>query len=116
MYFIRGDTWHAVASVEQLGTEPIRFTTNTIIGYVMRQIENGTPTDQIIAFSGVSTRSGCIVQWQQKTRQFISPCDECVFDDKGIPVYPKGDESQYLPLPRLETTIENGIIYVKVPA
>jgi Rieske Fe-S protein len=108
-------TWLPVASVEQLGKEPMRFTADTIIGYVTRQIENseGATTEQIVAFSAVCTHKGCIVQWQGNKQRFLCPCHESAFDATGNPV--EKPRPYLTQLPRLETRIDNGDIYVKVP-
>jgi Rieske Fe-S protein len=110
-------TWLPVVSVEQLGKEPIRFTADTIIGYVTRQIENskGITTERIVAFSAACTHKGCIVQWQGNKRRFLCPCHGGAFDATGNPVPVEERESYLTQLPRLETRIDNGNIYVKVP-
>jgi Rieske Fe-S protein len=121
---IQGNTWHIVTSVEQLGQGPIRFATDTITGYVIRQaatskgtaeVADTTPTEQIIAFSAACTHLGCIVQWQEEKRQFPCPCHGRTFDATGEPINTNNSQSRYISLPRLETKIENGNIYVKVP-
>jgi Rieske Fe-S protein len=115
---IQGNTWHTVASVEQLGQGPIRFATDTITGYVIRQtaeVADTTPTEQIIAFSAACTHLGCIVQWQEDKRQFPCPCHGRTFDATGEPINTGNSQSHYISLPRLETKIENGNIYVKLP-
>jgi Rieske Fe-S protein len=112
---IKGDIWHAVAPVKQLGNEPISFRTNTITGYVIRQTQDGNPTDQIIAFSAACTHLGCIVQWKDATRQFPCPCHGRTFDATGKPVHTGKSQEHYTSLPRLDTKIENDHIYVKVP-
>jgi Rieske Fe-S protein len=110
---IRGAAWHTVASVDQLGQDPIHFTTGTITGYVIRQAENST--EPIIAFSAACTHLGCTVQWQGNKRQFPCPCHGRTFDTTGSPVYSENSKPHYVSLPRLETKIENGNIYVKIP-
>jgi nitrite reductase/ring-hydroxylating ferredoxin subunit len=110
---IKGDEWHQVTAVGQLGNGPVTFSTNTIMGYVMRQTEN-TSDEPIIAFSAACTHLGCIVQWNESTRQFPCPCHGRTFDAEGNPVY-RENQPHYLSLPRLETKTENGYIYVKVP-
>jgi Rieske Fe-S protein len=110
---IRGAAWHPVASVDQLGQDPIRFATQAITGYVIRQTENST--EPIIAFSAACTHLGCIVQWQGNARQFPCPCHGRTFDTTGDPVYKEEGQPHYASLPRLETKVENGNIYVKVP-
>jgi cytochrome b6-f complex iron-sulfur subunit len=104
---IPGDAWHLVTTVEQLGKDPIHFTTATISGYVIRQ---ANPTEPIIAFSAACTHLGCTVQWQKNQHQFECPCHGSIFDAKG------NTRSRYRPLPSLETRLdEKGNIYVKVP-
>ena len=110
-------TWLPVATLEQLGQEPIRFTADTVIGYVTRQTENsnGVITEHIIAFSATCTQKGCIVQWQGNKRRFLCPCHESAFDATGDPVYIPEHLLYLSSLPRLETKIDSGTVYVKVP-
>src|SRR5262249_30369095 len=82
---IRGTAWYPVASIDQLGEDPIRFTAKTITGYVIRQTENSA--EPIIAFSAACTHLGCIVQWKGNKRQFPCPCHGRIFDATGDPVY-----------------------------
>jgi Rieske Fe-S protein len=112
--------WYLVTSVDQLGKEAIRFTADTLIGYVIRKTANSngansSPQEQIVAFSAACTHRGCIVQWQENTRQFICPCHNGTFDATGHPVYIQKDLLYLTALPLLDTKIENGNIYVKVP-
>ena len=110
-----GDIWHPVTTVEQLGTEPILFTTSTISGYVIRPTEN-TSNEPVIAFSAACTHLGCTVQWQKETGQFPCPCHGRTFDTTGGPVHTANSQPHYTSLPRLETKTEaDGTIYVKVP-
>jgi Rieske Fe-S protein len=106
-------TWQFVAPIAQLGSEAIRFTAAAVIGYVIRQ-ESQTTTEQVIAVSAACTHMGCIVQWQENTKQFLCPCHGGAFDKQGTPV-PTNNQLYFTSLPRLETKIENGNIYVKVP-
>jgi len=110
---IKGVTWYPVASVDQLGTDPIHFSTETITGYVIRQADNSA--EPIIAFSAACTHLGCIVQWKASTRQFPCPCHGRTFDADGSPVYSGNSQVHYVSLPRMETKVENDRIYVKVP-
>jgi Rieske Fe-S protein len=112
---IRGEAWLPVASLEQLGDAPIRFTTNTISGYIIRPPENTSEEAAVIAFSAACTHLGCLVQWQADKRQFPCPCHGRTFDATGDPVYNEDSKPHYASLPRLDTKIENGHIYVKVP-
>ena len=113
-------TWHFVTSVDKLGKEAVRFSADTMTGYVIRQTANRNganpaPEEQIVAFSAACTHRGCIVQWQENTRQFICPCHSGTFDPTGQPVYTQKGFTSLTPLPLLDTKIENGNIYVKVP-
>ncbi len=111
-----GDVWHPVTSVQQLGTDPVLFTTNTISGYVIRQTENTSDEQKIIAFSAACTHLGCTVQWQEDKRQFPCPCHGRIFDTTGGPVNTPNSLHHNTWLPRLETKTEaDGTIYVKVP-
>ena len=113
-------TWYPVTTVDQLGKDAIRFTTDTMVGYVIRQTVNSNganpaPTEQIVAFSAICTHRGCIVQWQEDTRQFLCPCHNGAFDATGNPIYIQKGLLYLAPLAPLDTKIENGHIYVKVP-
>ncbi len=107
-------TWHFVTTVAQLGDAPVRFVTNAIIGYVIRADEDAPVEDKgkIIAMSAACTHMGCIVQWQDSDRKYHCPCHEWVFTEYGKL---DGRPGYLNPLPRLETKVEDGKIYVKVP-
>lgn len=111
---IRGEAWLPVASLEQLGQDPIRFTTDAISGYIIRPPEN-TSNEPIIAFSAACTHLGCLVQWQKDKRLFPCPCHGRTFDATGNPVYNDQSQPHYMSLPRIDTKVENGQIYVKIP-
>ncbi len=106
--------WHPVTSVEHLGTEAVSFTTTAVTGYVIRQTGN-TSDEQIIALSAACPHLGCPVQWQGDKQQFRCPCHTRIFDTTGGPVAIKNGPPHHTWLSRLETKIENGNIYVKVP-
>src|SRR5205814_660324 len=82
---LTGNDWHwqPVASVEQLGTEALPFTTGAITGHLIRRIENST--ESILAFSAACTHLGCIVQWEKKEREFVCPCHGSTFNEAGAP-------------------------------
>jgi len=110
-------TWHKVTAVAQLGKDAVPFSTNTVVGYVIRGDEDADPQDRgkIIAMSAACTHMGCIVQWSSSDRKYHCPCHMGLFTEYG-----KVDKSStgplYLyPLPRLETMVEDGYIFVKVP-
>ncbi len=109
-------TWLFVATLAHLSDEAVRFTTDTIVGYVLRDESNGDPEkDKIIAFSAACTHMGCLVQWHASDRIFHCPCHGGLFTEDGE-VDKRSSLRRYLsPLPRLETKIENDKVYVKVP-
>ncbi len=111
-----GDTWHMVTSLALLGDGAVRFATDTIVGYIIRDDgDDGDPDKgKIIAMSAACTHMGCIVQWQGAERTFHCPCHDGLFSEYGQA--DKRSAVRYLtPLPRLETKVENGNVYVKVP-
>lgn len=127
--------WHFVAEVSALGKHPVRFVTETIAGYVIRQ-ERGSSTsneygdgnwsagdaaetpstgEEIIAFSAACTHMGCLVEWQESDGKFHCPCHGGVFTASGA-ADPTAGRLRYLaPLPRLDIRIEDGKIYVRIP-
>lgn len=115
--------WHFVTTLADLSDNAVRFTSDTVVGYVLRTGGTGgnSPTiskqtsDQIIAMSAACTHMGCIVQWHDVTRQFHCPCHGAIFTEKGIWVIVPGAWNSLLPLPRLATKVEDGNVYVQVP-
>ena len=111
-------TWQPVTTLEALGEGAVRFVTSTLVGYVIRSDGDDKYADPngIIAMSAACTHRGCIVQWQESDRQFHCPCHGGVFTEYGTPSASAGKLRYLDPLPRLETKIEQGQVYVKVPA
>jgi Rieske Fe-S protein len=107
-------TWHFVTAVALLQDAPVRFVTDAIIGYVVRADEDAPVEDRgkIIAMSAACTHMGCIVQWKGSDRKYHCPCHEWQFTEYGKLESSRGYSN---PLPRLETKVEDGKIYVKVP-
>lgn len=116
--------WHPVTTLAALGKDAVPFSSGSVVGYIIRDdddnsdnSDNGDPNKgQIIAMSASCTHMGCIVQWQDADRKFHCHCHGGLFTEYG-----KVDASaapiRYLtPLPRLQTKVENGNVYVKVPA
>ena len=112
-----GDTWHQVISLASLGDSAVHFATDTVVGYVVRDDgDDGDPNKgQIIAMSAACTHQGCIVQWQDSDRKFHCPCHGGLFSEYGQVDRTSGPIRYLTPLPRLETKIEHGYVYVKVP-
>ncbi|GAC1394101.1 MAG: hypothetical protein NVS4B11_13560 [Ktedonobacteraceae bacterium] len=106
-------TWHFVTTVANLGQGAVRFASDTLIGYVIRERAN-EGNEQIIAFSAACTHMGCIVQWKDGDRHFHCPCHNAMFTEHGASV---NTHYKYAlpPLPRLNTKIETGKVYVEVP-
>jgi len=110
-------TWLFVTTLTELGDRAVRFATDAIVGYVVRNdSDSGEPAQEgpVVAMSAACTHMGCIVQWQDSDQKFHCPCHGGVFTEYG-----KSDKSSPLsylaPLPRLETKVENGNVFVKVP-
>jgi Rieske Fe-S protein len=110
-------TWLFVTTLAELGDSAIRFATDSIVGYVVRNDgDNGESLKggPIIAMSAACTHMGCIVQWQDSDQKFHCPCHGGLFTEYGKPV--NSSPVRYLTqLPRLETKIENDKVYVRVP-
>jgi len=108
--------WFFVTTVAELGSNAVRFVTDTIIGYVIRGDNDANESDRgkIIAMSAACTHLGCIVQWQGSERKFTCPCHGRQFTEYGK-IDHTGPGYYVYPLPRLETKVVDGKIYVKVP-
>ena len=110
-------TWFFVTTVAELGSKVIRFTSETIVGYVtFDDGDDGDPDKgKIIAMSAACTHMGCIVQWQASDKKFHCPCHGGTFAEYGKPD-PRSPLKYLNPLPRLNTKVVDGNIYVEVPA
>ncbi len=109
--------WFPVATLAEIGENAIRFTADSIVGYVIRNDGDGGESVKdvpVIAVSAACTHMGCIVQWQNSDRKYHCPCHGGLFSEYGKP-----DSSSpvlYLSsLPRLDVKVENDKIYVRVP-
>jgi Rieske Fe-S protein len=107
--------WVAIAPLAKLGESAIRFSSETLVGYVVRAEENEGVNEPVIAFSAACTHMGCIVKWQDTDRKFHCPCHGGLFTEYGD-IDNSASKIHYLnALPRLRTKIENGTIFVEVP-
>jgi len=114
-------TWHYVTTLAELGTSAMKFSIDTLVGYVIlndgdgnRDDPDGDDHDNVIAMSAACTHMGCIVQWDDSDRLFHCPCHGGLFTAYGNPTV--GGHLRYLTsLPRLNTKVINGEIYVQVP-
>jgi Rieske Fe-S protein len=107
---------HFVANLAEIGDKTIRFTTDTLIGYVLLSDgdDGEPPKGEVIAMSAACTHMGCIVQWQDADNSFHCPCHGGIFTEYGKP--DKTSPIRYLAsLPRLETRVKDGKVYVMVP-
>ena len=110
--------WHLVTTLAELGNTAIRFTTNAVIGYVIRDSgeDNDPDKGQIIAMSAACTHMGCIVQWKDSDRKFHCPCHGGLFTEYGQVDWGASAVRYVSALSRLKTKVENGNVYVEVPA
>jgi Rieske Fe-S protein len=112
--------WVTVAKLADLGESAIRFTTDSIVGYIIRSDgDNGEKSGAIIAMSAACTDMGCIIKWQDKERKYLCPCHDGLFTEYGKP--DKASPVTYLTaLPRMDTRItkqgKDEVIQVRVPA
>jgi Rieske Fe-S protein len=110
--------WHPVTTLAKLGNSAVPFNAGAVVGYIIYDDGDDSDPDkgEIIAMSAACTHMGCIVNWQDSDRKFHCPCHEGTFTEYGH-VDNSNWGVQYLrPLPRLNTKVENGTIYVEVPA
>jgi Rieske Fe-S protein len=110
-------TWYAVIPLALLGETPQRFATDTIVGYILREESGGDHPGrgEILAFSAACTHMGCLVQWQQADRTFFCPCHGALFTQEGDVDRHSSPPGVLSPLPRLQTKVEDGKVYVRVP-
>ncbi len=110
-------TWHFVTTLADLGERAVRFVTDPIVGYVIYDDgDSGDPDKgKVIAMSAACTHQGCIVQWQDADRRFHCPCHGGIFSEYGQVDKRSGPVRYLTSLPRLETKVEDGKVYVKVP-
>ena len=110
-------TWLFVTTLAELGECAIRFATNSIVGYIIRNDGDSSESlkeGPVIAVSAACTHMGCIVQWQNSDRKYHCPCHGGIFTEYGKPV--NSNSVRYLTaLPRMDVKIENDKIYVRVP-
>lgn len=123
----RDTTWHFVTTLATLGKSAIRFTTGTVVGYVIRDSGNdndgyghsgdnsNSDREKVIAMSAACTHMGCIVQWQDSDRKFHCPCHGGLFSEYGEVDKGSAPIKYLYSLPRLDTMVKDGNVYVRVP-
>ncbi|HKV02049.1 MAG TPA: Rieske (2Fe-2S) protein [Ktedonobacteraceae bacterium] len=110
-------TWLFVTMFADLGDKAVRFASDAVVGYVIRNDGDGKAgtNEPVVAVSAACTHMGCIVQWQDADHTFHCPCHGGLFTEYGM--IDKHSPLLYLkPLPRLETKVEEGKVFVRVPA
>jgi Rieske Fe-S protein len=107
--------WLQVTTLSDLGRDAVRFSSEAIVGYVLHETDNITDSGNIIALSAACTHMGCLLNWQAD-RSFLCPCHEGYFMANGAPDVKRSAIEYLTPLPRLRTKVENGNVYVEVPA
>ncbi len=111
-------TWLFVTTLAELGDKAVRFATDSIVGFVVRNdADGGEPASEgpVVAMSAACTHMGCIVQWQDPDRKFQCPCHGGLFTEYGK--VDKASPVHYVtPLPRLDAQVVDGNVYVRVPA
>ncbi len=111
--------WHPVTTLAKLGDTPIRFETETAVGYLIRNDSEASDlkTHPVIAVSAACTHMGCIVQWSKGDNKFHCPCHGGVFTEYGQIDNTSAPIPYFAPLPRYEVQIDpDGTIKVRVPA
>ncbi len=100
--------WVSVALVDAIPVGGVRrFATDTLVGYLRRTTEGYT------ALSAACTHMGCLVAWNASARSFDCPCHGGRFSEDGAS-YPASPVA-YRPLPRIQTKVESGQVWVFVP-
>ncbi len=122
MIGLEGPTnWLFVTTLAELGSNATRFVSDAIIGYVVRDetaanTKTTATAPAIIAMSAACTHMGCIVRWEQADHQFHCPCHDALFTSQGEGVVHDRYTTPLPSLPRLNTKVVDGNIYVEVPA
>jgi len=109
-------TWHFVTTLTELGNSAVRFVTDTVVGYIIRNDgdENSKDKGKIVAMSAACTHMGCLVQWQDSDRKYHCPCHGGLFSEYGN-IDSSSPISYIRPLPRFNTKVVDGKVYVEVP-
>ncbi|GAC1350973.1 MAG: hypothetical protein NVSMB27_38630 [Ktedonobacteraceae bacterium] len=111
--------WLRVIPLAQLGESAVRFETEAIVGYVVRndgdQGEPDASKEPVIAMSAACTHMGCIVQWQDSDRKYHCPCHGGLFTEYGKVDNGAWGVPYLYALPRLNTKIIDGHVCVEVP-
>src|SRR5262249_41216819 len=99
--------WFPVLRLADVPPGTVRaFQAGVIIGHVLNEDGN------LRALSAICTHMGCILDWNERTRQVDCPCHAASFDREGViqptPEYPYRPP----PLIRIPVKVENGEVFV----
>jgi Rieske Fe-S protein len=86
----------------------VRFTANSVVGFIHRT------ADGFSALSGACTHMGCFLDWNASARTYDCPCHGGRFTEAGAAA--PSSPVAYRPLPKLQTRVEQGKVWVYVPA
>jgi Rieske Fe-S protein len=101
--------WLPIASVDSMTVgQVVRFTANSVVGFVHRT------ADGFSALSGACTHMGCFLDWNASARTYDCPCHGGRFTEAGAAA--PSSPVAYRPLPKLQTRVEDGHVWVYVPA
>jgi Rieske Fe-S protein len=101
--------WLPVAATDALAEgQVLRFTANSLVGFIRRT------TDGFAALSGACTHMGCFLDWNVSARTYDCPCHGGRFTDSGAAA--PSSPVAYRPLPKLQTRVEDGKVWVYVPS
>lgn len=101
--------WLPVASADALAVGQVtRFTANSVVGFI-RRTPNG-----FTALSGSCTHMGCFLDWNDGARTYDCPCHGGRFTEEGASA--PSSTVAYRPLPKLQTRVYQGQVWVYVPA
>lgn len=93
----------AVSHTKDITDQPLTFTYDGYSAILFKRDK------EFVAFSRICSHLGCVVSWDEKTKQFHCPCHGGVYDAEGNVVSgPPPD-----PLTRLKTWVEEGVIMVQ---
>lgn len=114
--------WWFVASAAQVPPgESINFVSPSGVPVVIKRQavaqESGgeVSVEQFVALSSTCPHLGCRVHWEGPQNRFFCPCHNGTFDSDGRPTGgPVLAANQHLP--RYPLLIENGLLYIEMPA
>lgn len=102
-----------VADMEVGSSKPFEAPTGEQVN-IVRQASNGN-ADDFIALSSVCPHLGCQVHWEAQNDRYFCPCHNGAFDSSGAATEgPPAEAGQSLG--RYPLRVENGLLFIEVPA